>query len=69
VITKLTIPYGSNMAGLIDFVFGPGEKGEDGRTHAFPRPATVMLSEIRRDLEILSRLRLVGHCGRGAGVS
>ncbi len=43
--------------------------GEDGRTHAFPRPPTVMLSEVRRDLEILHRLRLVGHRGRGAGVS
>ena len=42
--------------------------GEDGRTHAFPRP-TVMLSAIRRDLEIGHRLRLVGHRGRGAGVS
>jgi len=37
--------------------------GEDGRTHAFPRPPTVMLSEVRRDLEIGHRLRLVGHRG------
>jgi len=37
--------------------------GEDGRTHAFARPPTVMLSQIRRDMEILHRLRLVGHRG------
>ncbi len=43
--------------------------GEDGRIRCFPGPLTVMLSEVRRDLEILHRLRMVGHRGRGGGVS
>ncbi len=39
-ITKLTIPYGSSMAGLIDFVFGPGEDGEHSDPHVIAAPPT-----------------------------
>jgi len=40
---------------------------EDGRQHNFVRPPWVMLSEVRKQLEIKHSLRLVGH-DKGSGL-
>jgi len=45
VITKLTIPYGSNMQGLVDLLFGPGRFGEHTDPHIIAAYADIFVGD------------------------